>query len=217
MRLFLFAAAFSLCTTGAYAASFQNGDFEDGPATNSIVFVPRNSTEIAAWEPLKDGVYYFNDDYWQTGSGNNAIYLSDGVRQSGIWQKVDTIAGQHYYGSFLMAGDPTDAADKRVQVRVYEGAGGNPQGIIFKEYYDFKQAGHTAQNMGWTRVFFDFVATSSRTTIEFKSVTENSIKGAVIDGITFGTSPVTQVPLPFALTLFLSGLAGLKTLGRRRG
>ena len=211
----VFAGAMLGVTAVAEAASFTNGSFEIGTLINTATFdslSSGDSTSIPGW--LVGGIYPAGVDYiggyWQPGAGDRSIDLSgstqgDGQMWGSIAQTFDTTPGQTYQVSFLLAGNPDNGPTvKTVDLFVDLTSYGTRT---------FDVTGKTRSNMGWVTESFLFTAVSNSETITFRSdpTDNNTFFGPALDNVS-----VTAVPLPAALPLFASGLAGLGWLGRRR-
>jgi len=213
MKKLLFLAALSVLATGPVMADMvQNGSFENGTTIPPVGFLglAPGSTAITGWTVIGSGVRVVDyiGNYWQASDGVRSVDL-DGYLSGngGIEQVLSTVAGNTYWVSFDMAGNPESGpTTKTMDVLAYDT---NPLTPLASQSYSFSTVGHSKTAMGWTPMEFVFVADASSTTLRFVSTTSGQGYGPVVDD-------VSVVPAPAALLLGLLGLgsAGLKL--RRR-
>ena len=184
------------------ASPFVNGGFETGPIVAAIGFttVSAGDTSISGWTVTGDSVDYIGS-YWQPQSGTHSIDLS-GDAPGAISQTFDTAIGQQYQLSFWIAGNPDSSANKTGSLQVSAG----PASLFFP----FAQAGNTKSSMGWLEYTYAFVADALSTTLKFASTTGTPF-GLALDNVS-----VSAVPIPPALLLFATAMAGAAAFGRRR-
>ncbi len=200
MRSLLCAFPLLLSAAAAPAATIYNGGFEL-PACGSAVC----SVAPDGWTVTKGNVELVTPLLWQVIEGNNSVDL-DGVSFGGISQGVTTVAGQGYRVTFLLAGNQSGGPTVK-QLRV------SAAGTI--DDYTFDVSGTSLANMGWVTETFDFVATSTSTTLIFESMdTSGGAWGPVIDYVRIADLG-SAVPEPQALVLTGAGLL-LLALRRRR-
>jgi choice-of-anchor C domain-containing protein len=198
-KLILAAIAAAVLPAAANAQAFQNGGFETGPNPGSYSTHNGGSTAITGWTVGGASVDYIGS-YWAAGEGDRSIDLSGNAAGS-IAQTFDTVLGQAYAVTFLLAGNPDGApAVKTVAV----GATGN---AIANYTLDSTGSSHAA--MGWTEYTYNFVATGSSTTLSFASL-DNSPYGPALDGVS-----VAAVPEPAAWGMLIGGF-GLAGMALRR-
>jgi choice-of-anchor C domain-containing protein len=208
-----FALACAVLARPADAAPLlQNGDFEVGPDASAKGYLPlfAGDTSIPGWTVIgadgcsQCGVDYI-DNYWQDAQSalgtTNSIDLS-GNDPGGVAQTFSTDAGQKYEVTFWIAGNPDASSDKTGQVQV--STGGQTQD------FTFTQDSKTKAHMGWVELTYSFVADAAQTTLTFLSTTTGPW-GPALDNVS-----VSAVPLPGALLLFGTALAGIGLFGRRR-
>jgi choice-of-anchor C domain-containing protein len=139
-----------------------------------------SSGDVTGWTVTRSEINYM-DGYFQTFGGTRCLDLNH-VTGGGVSQAVATTPGKRYVVSFDLAGNPLAGASpelKRVRV---EAAG------HFAEF-EFDVTGRTPEDMGWTLVSWDFVASSPSTLLEIFSLTGGG-EGPTIDNV------VVDFPVP---------------------
>jgi choice-of-anchor C domain-containing protein len=193
-------AAPTACAQTIVNGSFENGLFF-GPQFDTLL---SGSTNITGWTVGGLGIDWIGP-YWQAASGTKSIDLS-GLSAGSISQdNIATTVGQQYRVTFDMAGNPEGGpVVKSLQVLATGGSAQN---------FTFDTAGKTRTNMGWTTYLYDFVATSSSTTLSFTSL-NNTAYGPALDNVSIQVIPV---PEPASI-LGVAAVAGLsvRTLRRRK-
>ncbi|MET0308399.1 MAG: choice-of-anchor C family protein [Sphingomonas sp.] len=198
-KLILATVAAIVLPVAANAQAFQNGSFENGPNPGGFSTLGNGSTAINGWTVGGASIDYIGT-YWVAGDGARSIDLS-GNGAGSVAQTFDTVVGQHYQVSFLLAGNPDGAP---VVKNVGVGATGNAT-----VNYTLNSAGTSHEAMGWTQYTYDFVATGTSTTLNFASL-DNSPYGAALDGVS-----VAAVPEPAAWGMMIGGF-GLAGMALRR-
>jgi choice-of-anchor C domain-containing protein len=195
-----------LCTGISEAATFTNGNFDQGINLPSGGFRTLNagSTDLTGWT-ISYGSIDWIHTYWQNPTGSSYSIDLSGNSVGSIAQTFDTTANQSYKISFWMAGNPDAAGLKELQVSLYGAT--DP---IFN-FYSFLNTttGTTRTNMGWTLYEFLFTAGGPSATINFTSLTGTAY-GPAIAGV-----EVSSVPLPAAAWMLGAGLVGLVAIRRR--
>jgi choice-of-anchor C domain-containing protein len=202
MRKFIVAAAaLAMLSTSAHAAEFVNGSFEDGDITNPFgVVAGGNNSTIAGWTVLGNSVDYIGN-YWQANDGARTIDLN-GNGPGGIAQTFNTVANQAYAITFWLAGNPDNGPTiKTISVD----ADGLNAGI-----FTFDTTGFDKVNMGWKKFTYNFVASSTSTTLAFNSLSAGSW-GAALDNVS-----VSAVPEPATWAMMLLGFGLIGGAMRRR-
>ena len=198
-----------LCASAQAASLIVNGSFEDGPAvpTNpGYSTLSGGDTSITGWTVVGNSIDYIGN-YWVASDpavGGHSLDLSGAVTGAGIAQTISTIVGQAYQVVFDLAGNPDSNDTKNLQLSVFSGA------FTGVQDFNFVQDGHTKADMGWLTLTYSFVAQATSTTVQFFSLNNNPY-GPALDKVS-----VSAVPLPLALPLFATALAGLGLVGRRR-
>ena len=109
--------------------------------------------------------------YWVSFNGHQSIDLS-GYEAGTIYQDVATVPGTTYRVRFALAGGGEPPVVHRVTVSFGSAS----------QSFSFDNTGHSYQDMGWTVVHFDAVATDTTTRLEFKSL-DDSNAGPAIDAV----------------------------------
>ncbi len=159
-------------STQTFAASFQNGSFEDGPDMESV-YLPLNavSYEITAWKVTKGSIDLIEID-WKASEGDRYIYL-DGNVDGVIAQTFYTVDGEWYRVQFAMAGN--NDSDK---IKVLIACAGAEE-----QSYEFYATGSDGTNMRWTEKTLIFQAHNALTTLSFAGSDNNKAWGAAIDNV----------------------------------
>ena len=191
-------AALLVGAQSAYAVTITNGGFEDPViADGSYSTVPPGT--LTGWTVGLAGVDIVREPYWDASEGSQSIDLN-ALGSGSISQGLSGLTiGQEYTVSFDLAGNPTGDV-KSLTVSTNGGA----------ELFTFDTAGKNAANMGWTTFTYVFVAAASSDLLAFLSTSGGS-GGPALDNIT-----IAATPIPGAILLFGSALAGMGFLGYRR-
>jgi hypothetical protein len=189
----------------------QNGSFEDGTFVNNTgdadtVNLANGATAITGWTVVSNAVAWI-------GAGNTfGLAASDGNRfldltayhdtspNGGVSQTFNTVAGTQYAVSFDLGHSQT-----------YNGSNANGVSVSAAGQ---SHAYLTSLNAGltWESFVFMFVASASSTTLSFIGSQGTVFVG--LDNIAVAT--VAQTPIPAALPMFATALAGLGALRARR-
>lgn len=200
MRTLIIAAIAAIALpAAANAQAFQNGGFEAGTNPGSFTTVNAGSSNVTGWTVGGAGIDYIGS-YWAAGEGDRSIDLSGNAAGS-IAQTFDTIVGQAYAVTFLLAGNPDGAPTVKTAA---VGATGNATAS-----YTVDSTGATRASMGWTSHTYNFVATGTSTTLNFASL-DNSPYGPALDSVS-----IAAVPEPAAWGMLIGGF-GLAGLALRR-
>jgi choice-of-anchor C domain-containing protein len=176
-----------------------NGSFESGDAPGSFIRVEIGEPSIDGW-----GVTVGNVDYvgtgWVSAEGSRSIDL-DGDLAGAITQEIPTKSGKTYSVAFAMAGN--SAFDPVVKSMQVSAAGED-------ETFFFDTSGTSPANMGWQQMFWEFVAASDTTTLEFRSLNATEGFGPALDDVrVMECLPLEIAPTPGLSVWGLSLLAGL--------
>lgn len=163
-----------LAGTAFAASAVTNGSFETG--VNPGFFLPLsvgNNTSINGWTVSAGQVDYIGN-YWAASDGARSLDLTGSNGQPGaVSQTFATVAGHTYDVTFDLAGNPAGLPTiKTLNVD----AGGTPTS------YTFDTTGHTLTSMGWEPTTYIFAATSSSTTITFRSL-DSGFYGPALDNV----------------------------------
>jgi choice-of-anchor C domain-containing protein len=150
-----------------------DGAFDASPACNcAYTTYSGGSTAISGWTVTGDSVDLVNT-YWQQAPGYTISVDLSGNAAGGLTQTVPTVAGQHYVGSFWLAGNP-DGGNKVKTLYV-------TLGKLYRTY-TFNTTKTSEASMGWKLVTVPFTASGTNTTLTFTSK-ENSPYGPVVTGL----------------------------------
>jgi len=166
----------------ASAAPFQNGSFERGPIGPCNIFnIPAGSTLIPGWTVSVGNIDWEGPPPcgWLASQKNKSLDLvgdaAGGI--GGIQQTFDTVPGATYRVSFDLAGNYGGLPVVKPLAVTVNGVTNN---------YTFDTIGKSQFNMGWTKITFKFVASSTTSTISFVSDTSGLggiNAGAAIDNV----------------------------------
>jgi choice-of-anchor C domain-containing protein len=179
------------CVTSANL--IKNGSFESGEhaPVSGFIRIHQGETYIPSWDVVSGEVDWTAQ--FTAADGSRCIDLS-GYYLGAIQQSFATEIGSKYRVSFFLAGNPHNQSSgyliKSLNV-LYNNE---------KKLFTFDITGKTITNMGWEEISFDFIASSSITTLRFESVSPLDY-GPVIDNVS--VVKVYPVPLPGALLLLL--------------
>jgi choice-of-anchor C domain-containing protein len=195
-------AALVLCAhaAGATTVTIVNGSFENNtlavqPGVGSFTTLGGGDTSITGWTVGGAGVDYING-YWPAEDGTKSLDLS-ALDAGSISQVISGLTiNQAYKVTFALAANPGSPDPAQTLVS----AGGNSQ------TYD----SHPAGSVSWAMQTFFFVATAAQETLTFLSLTHNA-SGPALDNVA-----ISATPIPPAILLFGSALAGMGFLGYRR-
>jgi choice-of-anchor C domain-containing protein len=187
----------------ARANLIVNGDFsQPNIGTNpweGFGYSSIDSTSIPGW--TVSNVDIVNTTYYQAAPGANQSLDLNGNASGWILQTFTTTPGQAYGLTFELAGNPLGSGPA---VKVL-----NVVGSFFIPNVSFDTTGHSATNMGWENVGYEFIAVGTTTALEFQSMTGGD-GGAALDDIS-----VDPVPEPSTLLLLGAGLLGVGFLRKR--
>ncbi len=181
-----------------------NGSFETGTYTSAAFdTVLAGSGVITGWTVAGHSVDWIGT-YWQPGEGSRSIDLA-GNGPGSLSQSFNTVVGQTYLVSFMLAGNPDNGGGIRdLDVRVKS----NPSNVTLTPAFD--TTGYNSANMGWTQYSFYFAANNTTSTLGFGSFADSPY-GPAIDNVS-----VSAVPEPSTWALMLLGFAGLGFFAYRR-
>jgi choice-of-anchor C domain-containing protein len=195
----LFVTLVCLAASAQATSIFFNGfNFPDTPpAVDVTVF---NGGAIGPWTVGGDSVDWIGG-YWQPAEGNGSIDVSGNAAGS-VSTTLSTVAGQTYYLSFYLAGNPDNGGGIRsVQVQVGD----------LDQLFTFDSTGYSHASMGWIHVESVAFLAAGNDTLTFTSLDLNQF-GAALDGVSVSD---TKIPEPATLVLIGSGLIGIGLLRRR--
>lgn len=204
----IIAALALFVAASAAAAPFQNGSFENHAGGErkgfGDVMLSNGDGSITGWVVTGSNIDYLGS-YWVAADGTFSLDLN-GVDQGGIAQTFDTVPGQPYLVTFVLAGNPDAGGPvKSIQVQASGGSAST---------YSFDTTGHSVTSMGWTGQTYTFTATSTSTTLGFSSL-ETGAGGPALDNVvvaplvpTGGNVYTVPTLSTWAGLLLLAGLLG---------
>jgi choice-of-anchor C domain-containing protein len=198
IRLFCCLAVLVALVVPASADIVMNGQFLTG--TNSpgaFENLGIGSTVIDHWSVTAGNVDWIGTYWQQQPAGGQSMDL-DGLMPGAISQNIATVAGQTYFLSFWLAGNPANQ-DPTQTLKTLEVTAGNASQI-----FTFDTAGHSTAGMGWVPRGISFTATGPSTTITFASKDVSGDYGPALADV--------SVPGPDFYTEFAVGLSGLGLL-----
>lgn len=151
-----------------------NGSFEagvdPGPLSQDL---SAGSTNITGWVVTPVSIGY-TTGFWFASHGERSLDL-DGAAPGGIAQSFATEIGSTYIVSFDLAGNPDPSPPVKL-LRVLA-AGQHAD-------FTFDTTGRTVQDMGWVVRNWSFMADSTTTTLEFRSMNDpSSGRGPALDNV----------------------------------
>ncbi len=190
-------------TSAQAAIIFQDG-FNGVGSGGGFETVGAGGNINGVWTVGGAGVDWIHS-YWTPAEGDGSVDLSS-TGAGSVSATFATVIGNAYLVTFDMAGNPDGGfAVKYLYVDVGGGADG----------YGFDTTGRSSANMGWVSQSYNFVATSTSTTLKFTSF-ENNSYGPALDNVIVADARQGEVPEPGTYALMAGGLAALAFLRRKR-
>lgn len=185
-----------------------NGGFEH-PASNFVNYLaPGGFTGITGWTTTGNGVHWMTEalGYFTDPTGKDAVDLADYARANGgIKQSFATTTGARYAVSFAgmtfqNAGNPDGEGEITVLIDAVE-------------LQTYALVNHSSASNAWQTFSFNFTATSSTTTLEFRHSPAGENYSFINDAGVFAL----PVPEPETWVLLLAGFGLVAGAVRRRG
>jgi choice-of-anchor C domain-containing protein len=158
-----------------------NGGFEIDSSCGGQPYLPMpaGSTGLAGWT-ISQGSVDLECDVFVNVEGDQAVELN-GSEPGAIRQRLSTPSGGEYLVSFSMSGNPL--CGPTVKTLIVQAAGQSAE-------FSFDNTGTSLEDMGWVVQTWQFAASQSQTTIEFRTLDPGAC-GAIIDDLS-----VTRLPPP---------------------
>ncbi|MFF3336400.1 choice-of-anchor C family protein [Streptomyces sp. NPDC002888] len=157
---------------------FENGGFESPKLMQPVKTVPTGDS-IGPWKVVTGDVDLVSSGYWSVAEGSQSLDLN-GYGPGEVSQTFATTPGTTYTVTYSLAGNPDQQPTVKTGKVLVDG----------QDVQDFScdTTGRSHQDMGWVTRQVTFVATSSSTTLSFRSTTANSLSGPVIDNVTVSSA-----------------------------
>jgi choice-of-anchor C domain-containing protein len=195
-------AALLLGAQTAHAATVNlvsNGSFESGPAVSNFTTLNAGNGTLTDWDIIGGSVDYIGS-YWPAADGTKSLDLSGNAPGTITQQIAGLVDGQEYRVSFSLRGngDATSSAAQGLTVSI------NGADLTFS-------APKTATSWAVQTFTFVYDASGLGNDLLVFAAGANGAYGPGLDNIS-----VTATPIPGAVLLFGSALAGMGFLGYRR-
>jgi choice-of-anchor C domain-containing protein len=180
MRYVIFFSVFLVATLFVYAMPvpqkhknlLTNGSFEEGPETNLMTSLNRDSQKIPGWVVTRGQIDYMGT-FWDHQEGKRSIDLHGSPGYGGIKQTFKTRKGVRYKLSFYLASTPGCAKPKKTMEVDIDG-----------KTKSFECDSKGQNKLNWKKQTINFTATDTETTIEFYTLeTEDPNCGPAIDNV----------------------------------
>jgi choice-of-anchor C domain-containing protein len=195
-------AAMLLGAQAAHAATvtITNGGFEDPSGVGNFATLPAGDPGLPGWTIGGDSIDHIGG-YWTAQEGSQSVDLN-GNNVGSIEQTIgNLLIGQQYTVSFFIAATP-GYGDQTINVDFGSAT----------QSYTLNDTGSLGA-MNWAERTIVFVATSSSALLKFAGAANliDNHAGMALDNVT-----IAATPIPGAVLLFGSALAGMGFLGFRR-
>lgn len=194
----------ALVGSGAAQANLLVNPGFEHPASNFLnALVPGGATWINGWTTTGTGVHWMRESlgYFTDPAGSDAVDLANyTLGNGGIRQSFATSIGTNYSVGFYGAtfGNPTYGEITALIDNTVMGT--------------YRPINPTSASNTWQYFSFNFTATDSTTTLEFRNTQAASMQYSFLDNASVVASPV---PLPAGYVLMLTGLGLIGTVVRR--
>jgi len=206
-RFFCFLAVLAAVVLPASADLVTNGTFQPGPQQQPLFETIPNAlgTTIPGWTVTTGSVDWIGNYWLPPPSGGYSLDL-DGNAPGAVSQTINTTAGDTYWLSFYLAGNPDGPPDPKT---VMVCAANSCQDFSHARPPNPSSLADNQIDMGWTLEGLSFKATYASTTISFTSdESGGTFWGPVIGGV--------SVPEAGFYSTFALGLSGLLMFVRRK-
>ena len=170
-----FVAPLQALAAGVANGSFEDGDFPQGVAFETLTAGTPGAVAMTGWTVTAGDVDWING-YWVAQDGTKSVDMN-GFGPGAISQTLTTVVGGTYAVQFYLAGNPDcGAGDKTLTVGA---TGASPQSYTFTN-----TATTTHDAMGWTVETYSFVATGTSADLNFAADAANtSFCGPALDSV----------------------------------
>ena len=200
------AAAAATAAPSMAANLIQNGGFDGGSAGLNGGFSTRavGSTFAGFWTVDTANIEWISG-YWQSSDGDGySVDLNGNSGAGAVKQTVATTIGELYRLTFDLSKNPDGGSVPRDMFLEITG--------VLQQPYAFSTP-NTSANMNWAAQSFDFVATSTSTTVLFRgSASGGCCFGPAIDNVALNA----VVPEPATWAMMIGGFFGLGAALRQR-
>ncbi len=142
-----------------------DGQFLNGSVTGGFT-VYTNGQSFGGWTVTAGSVDLIGTEWQRSPSGGRSIDM-DGGSPGAISQTLNTVAGNTYVVRYVMSANGTGVTSRSLEVSA---AGVSQSSVITTS------STHSSTNMDWQERFFTFTATSSSTTLQFRSLSASGIR-----------------------------------------
>lgn len=189
-------AFFTIAASGASANMIVNGSFEN-PAMSGY----NTNTTVQGWTlESGSGIEIQNNAAGAPQDGYNLVEL-DSDQNSSMFQTIATTAGSKYDLSFWYSPRPDNA----------------PESNTIEVYFNGKllesMTGFSAGSTSWKEHTYLVTAIADTSILKFAAAGNNDTLGGYIDNVSMVPTPT---PIPAAIWLFGSGIAGIAAARRRK-
>jgi choice-of-anchor C domain-containing protein len=185
-------APLSALASDVVNGSFEDGDFPQGVAFQTLSAGTPGATSITGWTVTSGQVDWING-FWTAQDGTKSLDLN-GLEPGAVAQTLTTEVNGTYAVQFYLAGNPDcGVGDKALTVSA---TGAAPQSYTFTN-----TDATTHDNMGWTVETYTFVASATSTVLSFTADPANpSFCGPALDAVSLAETAPPPPPPPPDLT-----------------
>ena len=205
-------SALSMLPVMASAALVTDGGFEDGSVASGPGYQTYYATTaMGGWNVTAGNVDLING-YWTSAQGHQSVDLTGTDARGTISQNISTVAGQTYYLTFEMSGNPDGAPEtKKLDVSL---------GGVSLPIFSYTIGANSDQNMNWETMSGFFTATT--TGLELLQFSDVSVSnpignnGVALDEVSLVAVPEASTVIAGILLLLPFGASTLRILRKKR-